>query len=145
IECLPSLSIPKSRHVRRKTLSFEERLRVCIEGPDLQRHKIDADFNGGGTHGVEQRTGDAHSSIGWPDADMMQMDLIPRMAKRRFGQVNDFAIGVAGRLGIDFGNEDEIARIAKQRTRRCWRERIRPEWLEALGQSRRVQTLDVGI
>jgi hypothetical protein len=85
------LSVPQSCHVGCESLPSEESLAAFIEAPDLQRHKTDADLIGGCTHGVEQQTGDALSSIGWPDADMMQMDLVPGMAKRRFGQVNDFA------------------------------------------------------
>ena len=123
----------------------EESVRVFIEGPDLQRYKTDADFAGGGTYGVEQRAGDALSSIGRPNADMVQMDLVPGVAKWRWGQMNDLSIGVTGRLGIDFGNEDKIAGIDEQRMRDRCRERIRPKWLEMLGQSRRVQALDVGI
>ena len=120
-------------------------MRVFIEGPDLQRYKTDADFAGGGTYGVEQRAGDALSSIGRPHADMVQVDLVPGVAKWRWGQMNDLSIGVTGRLGINFGNEDKIAGINEQRTRGRCRERIRPKWLEVLGQSRGVQALDVGI
>jgi hypothetical protein len=145
VESLRSLSIPKSCHVGREALPSEERVRVFIEGPDLQRHKTDADFAGGGTYGVEQRAGDALSSMGRPHADMVQMDLVPGVAEWRFGQMNDLGIGVTGRLGIDFGNEDKIAGISEQPTRDRCRERIRPRWLEVLGQSRRVQALDVGI
>ena len=123
----------------------EESLRAFIEGPDLQRHKTDAHFAGGGTYGVEQRAGDARPSIGRPHGDMMQMDLVPGVAKWRFGQMNDIGIGVTGRLGIDLGNKDKIAGINEQRTRDRCRERIRPKWLEVLGQSRGVQALDVGI
>jgi hypothetical protein len=67
------------------------------------------------------------------------------VAKWRFGQMNDLSIGVTGRLGIDLGNEDKIAGINEQRTRDRRRERIRPKWLEVLGQSSGVQALDVGI
>ena len=123
----------------------EESLRAFIEGPDLQRHKTDAHFAGGGTYGVEQYAGDALPSIGRPHGDMMQMDLVPGVAKWRFGQMNDLGIGVTGRLGIDFGNEDKIAGVSEQPTRDRCRERIRPRWLEVLGQSRRMQALDVGI
>ena len=123
----------------------EESLRAFIEGPDLQRHKTDAHFAGGGTYGVEQRAGDALPSIGRPHADMVQMDLVPGVAKWRFGQMNDLGIGVTGRLGIDLGNEDKIAGINEQRTRDRCRERIRPKRLEVLGQSRGMQALDVGI
>ena len=99
VESLRSLSIPKSCHVGREALPSEERVRVFIEGPDLQRHKTDADFAGGGTYGVEQRAGDALSSMGRPHADMVQMDLVPGVAEWRFGQMNDLGIGVTGRLG----------------------------------------------
>lgn len=145
MESLRSLSIPKSCHVGREALPSEERVRVFIEGPDLQRHKTDADFAGGGTYGAEQRAGDALSSMGRPHADMVQMDLVPGVAQWRFGQMNNLGIGVTGRLGIDFGNEDKIAGVSEQPTRDCCRERIRPRWLEVLGQSRRMQALDVGI
>src|SRR5215467_11620134 len=117
---------PQSCHVGCEPLPSEESLGAFIEAPDLQRHKTDADLIGGCTHIVEQRTGDAVSSIGWPDADMMQMDLVPGMAKRRFGQVNDFGIGVTSRFGTKFSNEDKIAGICEQPVSRRHRERIWP-------------------
>src|SRR5262245_17110524 len=138
-------AVPQPCHVGCESLPSEESLGAFIKAPDLQRHKADADLICGCTHVVKQRTGDALSSIGWPDADMMQMDLVPGMAKRRFRQVNDFGIGITNRFGIKLSNEEKIVGICEQTVgRRRW-ERIWPKRFEARWDSGRVQALDVGI
>jgi hypothetical protein len=64
-------------------------------------------------HRIEQGSGDATPAESRPHADVVQMDFVPGIGKRRLRPGDDLSIGVADRFGFDDGEDMNLLGSAR--------------------------------
>src|SRR5215475_15092409 len=108
------LSIPESLVIGRESVVLEEAPRRLVEAPDIERQKRDAELLRSGPPGADERIADTLAAMIGADADVVQIDHLLRQAKGPVRPPDHLGIGIADRLRIDLGKEEERLRRPDQ-------------------------------
>ena len=106
--------------VHGKALRREERPRLRIERPDVERHRGEPMFLGELDHRLDKSVSTAPPVMCWMTRDVVNMQALPGVAQFGLWPSDDLGIEVADRFVMEGPNEDTRVRIREQLTHeRC--------------------------